>query len=474
MKILISWIAHHNDFENGQVKNDGPTFNYHKYYFEGIDVHYILSSSSEDEADPRSGLLFTALKNTFPSHNVKMVQLGVKEVININMIREKVEPLLLSLNSGEIDIFMSPGTPSMQIVWFLCHTTLGLRTTLYQLKELRYSDPSLGKPERVQVGIERSFTGYSALIREHTIVKEEYKITDSLKPIYEKANLIANTNEVTTLILGESGTGKEHLARYIHDQSTRNDKPFIAVNCSAFTDDLLESRLFGHKKGSFTGADSDHKGFFECAKGGTIFLDEIGDVSPYMQQSLLRVIQGKKILPIGESREKRIDVRIIAATNRNLPALCAEGKFRWDLYYRLAVAELILPSLRERKESERIELIDFFMKAKKTLFKRRKKLVLDKDALRVILLYPFPGNVRELENLIESLYVFNEDLVTKEKLPERLLTPPEAHKLDLETVEKLHIAKVLKMVKSKNEVARTLGIAINTLNSKIRKHNLTP
>ena len=145
---------------------------------------------------------------------------------------------------------------------------------------------------------------------------------------------MAQTDDVTVLILGESGTGKENLAKYIHKNSIRKEKPYITVNCSAFNDQLLESRLFGYKKGAFTGADKDTIGLFEMADEGTIFLDEIGYISPYMQQSLLRVLQEKEIMPLC-GKPKKVDVRIIAATNQNLVKLCEEKHFRWDLYYRL-------------------------------------------------------------------------------------------------------------------------------------------
>lgn len=468
MKILISWLAFSNDFENGTVKTDGPTFNYHRYYFNNNQKHVLLSSAAQ--LDQRAELLASELRKEFVGRDIEVHYMDILEVININIIKSKIEPLLLDMAEHEIDIFMSPGTPSMQIVWYLCHMTLGLKTNLYQMKELKHSDKKLGYPERIRVEVEKSISGYTAVIREQGVkeVFEDYRITESIKPIYAKANLIAETDSVTTLIYGESGTGKEHLAKYIHKNSSRKDKPFIAINCSAFTDELLESRLFGHLRGAFTGADKDHKGFFEEAKGGTIFLDEIGDISPYMQQSLLRVLQEKKILGVGYTAEKKVDVRVIAATNKNLSSLSAEGKFRWDLYYRLAVTELSLPPLRLRKEIERKDLINFFLQIKKKSFKRSKQLVFSQDALRVILNYPFYGNVRELENLIESLYVYNTELVKLDSLPPRMLEPTDENKMDLASVERRHIYNVLKMTKSNAQAAKILGIALNTLKSKLK------
>ncbi|MCS3556937.1 MULTISPECIES: sigma 54-interacting transcriptional regulator [unclassified Sphingobacterium] len=472
MKILVSWLAFNNDFENGLVKRDGPTFNYHKYYFGEIDKHIILSAA--EELDNRAELLASELRKDFQKRVIEVKYMGIKEIININMIKSKVEPFLLDVSDYEIDIFMSPGTPSMQIVWYLCHMTLGLRTNLFQLKELKYSDKKLGYPERVNVTVEQSLSGYSALIKEQgvkTSVNSGYKITESIRPVYDSANLIAQTDRVTTLIFGESGTGKEHLASYIHNNSIRKDKPFLAINCSAFTDSLLESRLFGYTKGAFTGADKDHVGYFEAAKGGTVFLDEIGDISPYMQQLLLRVIQEKKILRIGESKERDIDVRILAATNRDLSLMCSEGKFRWDLYYRLAVTELVLPPLKDRKRSEVKELLDFFIRTKKKHFKRTKQLILEKDTESAVLNYVFPGNVRELENLIENLYVFNEEHVSRGSLPLKLLDNIEEYGFDLKSVEKQHILKIMNMTNSNAEACRMLGITINTLKTKLIEYN---
>ncbi|MBK6964942.1 MAG: sigma-54 factor interaction domain-containing protein [Bacteroidales bacterium] len=155
---------------------------------------------------------------------------------------------------------------------------------------------------------------------------------DTLKPFYEKATLVAATNDISCLILGENGTGKENLAKFIHKSSQRKSKPFIAVNCAAFTDELLRSELFGYEKGAFTGADKLTKGVFEESDGGTIFLDEIGDISPKMQVSLLRVLQEKRIQRVGRSNDIMIDVRVIAATNKELEEMCETERFRWDLF----------------------------------------------------------------------------------------------------------------------------------------------
>ena len=479
MKILISWLATMHDFlrksEKRQVigvNENGPTFNFHKDFFDH-DRHVILSSEKGDKPDLYIEKLRTELNKKYPGRKIETQYLDVTDVIDIPQIKSKVEGLLIrEYKEEEIDIFFSPGTSAMQISWYLIHESGLFNTRMYQVRPKVHS--KTGKAELLDMKVVKSPIPGGSIIKEESVVyhKEDYLITDSLIPIYGKAEMIAKADQVTTLIFGESGSGKEHLANYIHKNSARNEKPFIAINCSAFTDELLESRLFGHMKGAFTGAVADHKGLLEEAHGGAVFLDEIGDISPYMQQMMLRVIQEKRILRIGDTNEKKIDVRIIAATNKDLLQRCAEGSFRWDLFYRLAVTELTLPPLRDRGTKEKKELIDFFMESKRRLFKRPKKLRLEKEIEQLILNYTFPGNVREVENLIENLYVFNSDVISMETLPNRLLNPTDEFKLDLKTAEKLHIIKVLKLAKNKQQAAKLLGCVINTLEKKINDYDL--
>lgn len=479
MKILISWIAAVHDFlrnpETRQiigVNENGPTFNFHKDFFDH-DRHVILSSEKGDKPNMYNEKLRTELSKKYAGRHIEIQYLDVADVINIPQIKSKVEGLLMrEYKDDEISIFFSPGTSAMQISWYLIHESDLFNTKMFQVRPKEHS--KTGKAELLDMKVVKSTIPGGSIIKEESVIdyKEDYLITDSLKPIYGKAEMIAKADQVTTLIFGESGSGKEHLANYIHRNSARSEKPFIAINCSAFTDELLESRLFGHMKGAFTGAVADHKGLLEEGQGGTVFLDEIGDISLYMQQMLLRVIQERKILRIGDTKEKKIDVRIIAATNKDLPQRCAEGNFRWDLFYRLAVTELTLPPLRDRGAKEKKELVDFFIESKRRLFKRPQKLRLAKDVEQFIVNYPFPGNVREIENLIENLYVFNSDAVSMDTLPKRLLNPTDDFKLDLKTVEKLHIIKVLKLAKNKQHAANLLGCVINTLEKKIKDYEI--
>lgn len=480
MKILFSWLAFNNDFlkvGGGVDKVNSPNYLFHKYFYDNYDKHIILSSAKDD--DTKLNFLITSIRNDFQDHIVEECYMDIKDVIDLDEIKTKVESKLIEFSNDEIDIFFSPGTSVMQLVWYICHTNLGLKTRLLQTRPAIKS--KTGNTELIEIKTEQSSIPVTAILKERAVLakgqyyelSDKYLYTDSIKLVYEKAHKIAQTNMVTTLILGESGTGKEHLAKYIHANSIRQKQPFIAINCSAFHDSLLESRLFGYMKGSFTDAKEDTKGLFELANGGTIFLDEIGDISLYMQQSLLRVLQEKEITPIG-GKTKKINVRIIAATNKNLPLRCKDGQFRWDLYYRLAVAELELPTLQKRGKKETEELLEFFLKSKKKELRKGKILKLNKEAKSFILCYPFPGNVRELENLVETLYVFCEGEVTCPDLPQRLLDVPEDVSLKWQDVEKLHIEKVLSFFKgNQRQALLALGYgSINTLKKKMKEYKI--
>jgi transcriptional regulator with PAS, ATPase and Fis domain len=423
--------------------------------------------------------LINQIQLDFEGHKVEPVYMNVKDVINLPDIKDKAEALLQKHMDDEIDIFFSPGTSIMQLSWFLCHTNLGLNTRLLQMRPAKKS--AGGKPELLEIKVDSTPTPITSIIKERNIEKREaglwettgFKQTDSMQPIYDKAFKIARAENVTTLITGMSGTGKEHMANFIHQNSLRNNQPFITINCSAFNDSLLESRLFGYMKGSFTGAEKDTQGLFEKANGGTIFLDEIGDISAYMQQALLRVLQEKEITPVGGT-PKKVDVRIITATNKDLVQLCTDGVFRWDLYYRLAVAEIELPSLISRGPKDIKEMLDYFIRNKKKELKRDKLLEFDSEAMKVLLEYNYPGNIREMENLVESLYVYCDGKVKKTNLPDRLTNLPIEFSLNWRDVEKQHIEKVLKLKKGNQRQAwLALGYgSLNTFKKKLQEYEI--
>lgn len=280
----------------------------------------------------------------------------------------------------------------------------------------------------------------------------------------------------SVMVMGESGVGKEVISRFIHDNSKRADKPFIAVNCGAFSDTLLESELFGHVKGSFTGAGKDHRGLFEEADGGTLFLDEIGETSPQMQVKLLRVLQEKEIRRVGESRSRKVDVRIITATNRNLLEEVNSGNFRKDLYYRLRVIEVVIPPLRERTE-DILPLAHLFIKMAS---KRMNKEVtgISSDAARNILGYGWPGNVRELQNAIErAVALAYTNLIQLDDLPYELQSamPAPVYGDDVRTladVEKNYIISTLEACGGdKQKAADKLDIGLSTLYKRLKEYN---
>lgn len=315
-----------------------------------------------------------------------------------------------------------------------------------------------------QVGDQYSFS---------KVIGKSEKITEAIR-ISQRVS----ATDATVLLLGETGTGKEVFAKAIHGASNRKNKSFVAINCSAFNKELLESELFGHKAGSFTGATGDKKGLFEEASGGTIFLDEIGEMNLDLQAKLLRVLESSTFIKVGDTKTTTVDVRIIAATNRDL--LKDETKFRSDLYYRLSVFEITLPPLRERQEDIPL-LAEHFM----YMFSRhsQKKLTGMSDGfLRHISRYNWKGNIRELRNVIERAVILEEESeLSEDVLPYEVKFGPSVlepglsgNKLDLAYIEKKHIERVLKMSGgNKTKAAGLLNIGVSTLYRKISEYEIT-
>ena len=277
-------------------------------------------------------------------------------------------------------------------------------------------------------------------------------------------------SEISVLIEGESGTGKELYAQLIYSNSDRADKPFIKINCAALPENLLESELFGHIKGAFTGAIKDRTGRFEEADGGTIFLDEIAEITPALQAKLLRILQQKEFERVGENITRKVNVRIIAATNRNLEEAIKEGTFRKDLFYRLNAVRIQLPPLRERPEDISL-LISHFIKK----ICNDKDISISPDALRALKRYRWSGNVRELENMMNRavLLARNGIIELKDLQEEIQLALDNSIELQtLEEIEKLHIKKVLQNTSDLNQAAQTLGIDPATLWRKRKRYNL--
>jgi transcriptional regulator with PAS, ATPase and Fis domain len=485
--ILISWYAYNNDFmieqrgnqkrEMGLVNESGPTFTVHKYFWEegSYSKHIILYSSNKGEDIEKLNLLISELNKQYKKRTITSKMILIEDLINVSEIFSKVQPLLAELTEDNVEIFISPGTPAMQTAWYLLGTHFKKNVSLFQVRAKEFTNDRL-KPEKIIVSLDSSILPTNIVVaqkeQEKLKIQKDILITNSLVTIYEKAKMIANTDDVGCLILGENGTGKENLAYYIHENSNRSKKPFIAVNCAAFSDELLRSELFGHEKGSFTGADSKKIGVFEAASGGTVFLDEIGDISPKMQVSLLRVLQTKKIQPVGSTKEIEINVRVIAATNKDIESMTDSNEFRTDLFYRLAVTELKLPPLRERGKKEVLKLIDHFNDKFSNRFIDKGKLKISKDALELLTLYGYKGNVRELENMFIHFYTFCNIEVTISDLPERVKIN-NTMSLTLADNEKNHIIKVFKLNNNNIQTtSKALGIVRDTLRRKLKDYGI--
>ena len=302
-----------------------------------------------------------------------------------------------------------------------------------------------------------------------------------MEQVFKVIQRIAQS-DVTVLVRGETGTGKELVAAAIHKRSNRKDEPFIKLNCAAITDTLLESELFGHEKGAFTDARETRKGRFELADGGTLFLDEIGDISPSAQVKLLRVLQEREFERVGGSKTIKVNVRLVAATNRNLEQMVKDGKFREDLYYRLNVIPIDLPPLRERGEDIK-QLVNFFLE--RSIKNHKKRVTITEEAMDALCSYPWPGNVRELENTIERIVLMgNEDGITKydmllllpalndQKLKSEY-KPISKKSLTLEELEREAIIEALENNdNNQSNAASELGITLRQMGYKIKKYEL--
>ena len=308
----------------------------------------------------------------------------------------------------------------------------------------------------------------------------------ALREILSLVKRVASSR-ATVLISGESGTGKELVARAIHQQSPRADKPFISVNCAALTETLLESELFGHERGAFTHAVSMRKGRFELADGGTLFLDEVAEMSPALQVKLLRVLQEMEFERVGGTKTIKVDVRVVAATNRELKGEVGEGRFREDLFYRLHVVHLHIPPLSQRQEDTPLLAVHFLKKYAQE--NARGEVHLSPEALKLLIQYAWPGNVRELENVMERAVILcGQNLITPQDLPGELASELQESRLDIdrfiplttplpEAMEQIEEKMIRRALEQSNQVqvraAELLGITKSLLQYKLKKYRLT-
>lgn len=421
---------------------------------------------------------------------------------------------IMSFNRAAEDITGIPRTDAVgRYCWEvfrsnMCETDCALRRTMQEGRSFVSSTTYIinGKKERIPISVstsqlkdeEGNVLGGVETFRDHSLVEElrrelagQYQLGDivsrsgAMQKILATLPLVAESDS-TVLVQGETGTGKELLSRAIHNLSDRSGGSFTAINCGAMPDTLLESELFGYAAGAFTGADRDKQGLFGAAGGGTILLDEIGDTSQAFQVRLLRVLEEKEFLPLGSTRKVATDVRIIAATHRNLEKMVVEGEFRRDLYYRINIIRLRLPPLRERMEDVPL-LIDRFIdrmnRSKGRLIKE-----VDPEAMAVLLNHDYPGNIRELENIIEHCFVLcRGGVITAGHLPPHLTEKPQAdtcHSTQLPTpislgdaIESAEEAAIMTALVrngyNRTATARELGMHKATLYRKIRKLQIT-
>ena len=346
------------------------------------------------------------------------------------------------------------------------------------------------KIDELQLTVQRALD-YQAALRENVYLRKELKnryrfeniigTSGKMQSVYNLISKVADTDS-TVLIVGESGTGKELVARGLHFNSNRQHHPFVAINCSALPENLLESELFGHKKGSFTGAVADKRGLFEEANLGTIFLDEVNSMAPALQTKLLRVLQEREVRRVGDNKSSPVNVRVVGATNEPLQPKLKDGTFREDLYYRLAVIPIELPTLRERLEDVPLLVNHFLQKQASATGGELKKI--DAEAVDILCHYNYPGNVRELENAIERAWALCEnDLILSSDLPPHIVSHAKGDKQDqvlasmpvgqsldefVQQQERNYIEATLQHCDaSREKAANMLGISMATLYRKI-------
>lgn len=303
--------------------------------------------------------------------------------------KDELEDIIRGLDEGADDYICKPYNSHELLARI--HATVRMRKLYGELRDVKRANRRL----QARMGEEFSFTNIIGR-------------SPAMKSLYEMMSKVVET-DVPVLITGESGTGKELVATALHVNGPRRERPFVVQNCSAFNENLLESELFGHVKGSFTGANRDKQGLFEVADGGTFFLDELGEMSPALQVKLLRVLQDGTFMPVGGVKQKQVNVRVIAATNRNLEEMVQSGAFREDLYYRLNVVNLRLPPLRER-EGDIPLLVEFFL-TKLSAGPGRDRKEIDADAMAALEGFPWPGNIRQLENEVQRAIVDRKSVV---------------------------------------------------------------
>lgn len=475
-KVLVSWIAMEKDFiwhSNGnyQVNENGLTISFHREYFKrnGFTKHYILYSSNSDaDVKAKKEKLNDYLRLRFKDHSIEFVLMDVDEVYNFDKAYIKVETFINNLKDLEVNILTSSGTTAMRSAWWIIGAKQPNLITLLQI-------PSGGANKEL---ITYTFTDRWLEQSTNIALRPEVdRQTQTIQSSFQQEAMkraieIGRSLATSVLIQGGNGTGKERIAEAVHEYSNRQQEKFAKVNAAAFSDELLRSELFGYAPGAFTGSDrKGSPGLLKQYDNGTLFLDEIGDISPFIQSALLRVLQSGEFYPVGSQKPEKVNVRIIAATNKDLYKMCTEGFFRWDLYYRLSVAEIKTKTVAEMGISLKKEILKYFNDSEFMAYKeaglRTNQIKISQEVMDVILAYSFPGNIREIENLIRHFYTYQSvDYIEMNHLPARIREITAEHPDRLETVKRKHLELLIKRYGGNiSEVARNADISINTVKS---------
>ena len=418
----------------------------------------------------------------FQAGDAKKGYLQLEQQPDLNLVITDVR--LPGENGMQVLGYIKKNYPWCEVIVITAYGTIQDGVQAMKLGAFDYVTKGDGD-EQIIVTVERAVEK-SRMQRRILDLEKKLKTRYSFEKILGSSQKIKNTillaekvapADSTVLLEGETGTGKELFAQSIHNASSRKNKPFVAVNCSAFPKDLLESELFGYKKGAFTGANNDKKGLFEEAHEGTLFLDEISEMHYDLQAKLLRVLEDQTFTKIGDTKQVRVNVRILAATNLDLLKEVQHQRFRPDLYYRLSVFKIHLPALRERLEDIN-EIASYFIRFY-SLKTNKQVTGMDPDFINQLKQYDWPGNTRELKNIIERTVILTDhEILTSDLLPYDLFTSSRSATSDdfegsIEDLEKIHIRKILALSRgNKTKTAERLGIGIPTLYRKLKKYGL--
>lgn len=458
MKYLISWIGFNEDFEiRGErfvEKTTGFTISLHRdvYHQLNFTKHIVLCTTDRSgkitkQLDQKKGLLNSFVAENFPKHKIDFIDTGIdkSDLQNFNVIESSLRSLLQRFDASiELHVVAGTGPTAVGMAWCTLNLAMRKRFFLHVLQRPEYvPNGKISTLKKIDPFINQQLDD---ALREHHFslnLPSEIFHDEIVEEEYKRAYVYSQATDMNILILGETGCGKDKLAQYIVSNSPLSGKTYKAINCASIPDEVLYSELFGHVKGSFTDAKSDRIGLFEECNGGTLFLDELGDISKFMQQSLLRAIENKEIKKLGTNQIiNDVQVRIIAATNNNLYEKCKIGEFRWDLYYRLSSPEIVLQSYRNRPELARKKVISHYIKMLEKKWGR--KISFEKQAQQILEKYNFPGNFREIYNTLNALFPLNLKEIKPENLPDRFRIQENTYDESYESVLKNHCVAIYK------------------------------